>query len=230
MVCGQPKRDKFSPRQLNHLDFVAQFTTDIGPICGQDNVAEALSRFESVTAPPSYEALAASQDSDDELRTLLGSTTDLRLKKLIPGTTVSIYCDVCPYGSNCSSQSMIYRTRAPKQRQSLSRSVLFGQACRRIATPGHQRSKVSHHTVTPLGNFTPPAVRFLHVHIDLIGPLPTSAGYTYCHTAVDRFTRWPEVFPYPRHHSRHRGTCPTERLDIPLRLLAGHHHRPGTSI
>jgi hypothetical protein len=38
--------------------------------------------------------------------------------------------------------------------------------------------------VTPLVNFTPPAARFLHVHIDLIGPLPTSADYTHCLTAV----------------------------------------------
>jgi transposase InsO family protein len=60
-----------------------------------------------------------------------------------------------------------------------------------------QRSKVSLHTVTPLGDFTPPAARFLHVHVDLVGPLPTSAGYTYCLTAVDRFTRWPEVIPIP---------------------------------
>jgi cleavage and polyadenylation specificity factor subunit 1 len=48
-----------------------------------------------------------------------------------------------------------------------------------------------------LGNFTPPAARFLHVHVDLVGPLPTSAGYTYCLTAVDRFTCWPEVIPIP---------------------------------
>jgi hypothetical protein len=39
------------------------------------------------------------------------------------------------------------------------------------------------------------AGRFLHVHIDLVGPLPTSAGYAYCLTAIDRFTRWPEVIP-----------------------------------
>jgi transposase InsO family protein len=34
---------------------------------------------------------------------------------------------------------------------------------------------------------------FLHIHIDLMGPLPTSADYTYCLTAVNRFTCWPEV-------------------------------------
>jgi cleavage and polyadenylation specificity factor subunit 1 len=51
--------------------------------------------------------------------------------------------------------------------------------------------------VTPLGNFSPPAARFLHVHIDLVGPLLTSEGYIYCLTAVDGSTRWPEVIPIP---------------------------------
>jgi cleavage and polyadenylation specificity factor subunit 1 len=91
----QQKRDKCSLRQFNHPDFVSKFTTDIRHISVQDNVVtNALSRVESVTAPPSYDALAASQDSDYELRTLLGSTTALRQEKLpIPGNTVSIYCD-----------------------------------------------------------------------------------------------------------------------------------------
>jgi cleavage and polyadenylation specificity factor subunit 1 len=40
-----------------------------------------------------------------------------------------------------------------------------------------------------------PAARFLHVHIDFVGPLPTSSGYTNCLTAVDRFTRWPKAIP-----------------------------------
>jgi hypothetical protein len=64
-------------------------------ISGQKNVvADALSPVESVNAKPSYDALAASQDSDEELHTLLESTTALQLEKLpIPGTTVSIYCD-----------------------------------------------------------------------------------------------------------------------------------------
>jgi hypothetical protein len=48
-------------------------------------------------------------------------------------------------------------------------------------------------TVTPLGDFTLPAACFLHFYTELVGPLPTSAGYTYRLTAVDRFTCWPEV-------------------------------------
>jgi cleavage and polyadenylation specificity factor subunit 1 len=90
----QQKRDKCSPRQLTHLDFIAQFTTDNRDISGQNVVADTLSRVESVSAPPSYDAVAASQDSDDKLQTLRQSNIALRLEKLpIPGTTVSIYCD-----------------------------------------------------------------------------------------------------------------------------------------
>jgi hypothetical protein len=45
----------------------------------------------------------------------------------------------------------------------------------------------------PSGRFHAAACSFLHVHIDLVGPLPISAGYTYCLTAVGRFTRWPDA-------------------------------------
>jgi cleavage and polyadenylation specificity factor subunit 1 len=65
------------------------------------------------------------------------------------------------------------------------------------ACQSYQRSIASRHTVTPLGDFTPQAARFLHVHVDLVEPLPTSAGYTYCLTADDRFTRWPKFIPTP---------------------------------
>jgi cleavage and polyadenylation specificity factor subunit 1 len=58
-------------------------------------------------------------------------------------------------------------------------------------------SRVSRHAVTPVGDFTLLSPRFLHVHIDLVGPLPTSAGYIYWLTAVDRFTHWPEVMLIP---------------------------------
>jgi cleavage and polyadenylation specificity factor subunit 1 len=215
----QQKRDKCSPWQFNHLDFVSQFTTDIRHISGQDNVvADALSRVESVTAPPSYNDLAASQDSDDELRTLLGSTTALLLgKQLIPGTTVSIYCDTFtgnprPYilsplrlkvfqsvhelshpGTKATARLVAQRFVWPGIQKDCRTWARDCQAC--------QRSKISHHAVTPVGYFTLPAARFLHVHINLVGTLPTSVGYTYCLTAVDRFTCWPTQTPGVGHDS-----------------------------
>jgi len=71
------KRDKCSPCQFNHLDFISQFTTDIRHISDQDNiVGDALSRVEVITAPVMHEALAAAQENDNELRTLLTITTD----------------------------------------------------------------------------------------------------------------------------------------------------------
>jgi hypothetical protein len=63
---------------------------------GQDSVvANTVSHVESVTAPPSYDALVTSQDSNDELQTLLEAATMLWLEKLpIPGNVVSIHCDM----------------------------------------------------------------------------------------------------------------------------------------
>jgi Integrase core domain len=41
-----------------------------------------------------------------------------------------------------------------------------------------------------------PAVRFTHVHVDLVGPLPPSAeGYQYIFTVINRSTRWAEAYP-----------------------------------
>ena len=48
---------------------------------------------------------------------------------------------------------------------------------------------------SPIANFSTPSARFEHVHIDLVGPLPSSRGNRYCLTCVDRYTRWPEAFP-----------------------------------
>ena len=51
------------------------------------------------------------------------------------------------------------------------------------------------HTKAPLELFPVPERRFDHVNVDLVGPLPSSHGFTYLLTMVDRTTRWPEAVP-----------------------------------
>jgi Integrase core domain len=61
---------------------------------------------------------------------------------------------------------------------------------------GCARGKVLTHVKSPVKNIPIPAARFSHVHLDLVGPLPTSAeGFTHLLTMIDRTTRWPEVMP-----------------------------------
>ena len=58
-----------------------------------------------------------------------------------------------------------------------------------------QRSKIQTHVKTSVPAILVPSRRFSHVHIDIFGPLPSSQGYSYLLTMIDRTTRWPEAAP-----------------------------------
>ena len=58
-----------------------------------------------------------------------------------------------------------------------------------------QQNKVQKHVHTPVEKIPVPGIRFSHVHLDLVGPLPNSQGFTYLLTMIDRTSRWPEVVP-----------------------------------
>ncbi len=58
-----------------------------------------------------------------------------------------------------------------------------------------QRSKVHRHVRLQAAHIPVPARRFAHFHVDLVGPLPLSSGFSYLFTIVDRTTRWPEALP-----------------------------------
>ena len=58
-----------------------------------------------------------------------------------------------------------------------------------------QSCKVQRHVKSPVLQIPVPDAPFRQVHVDIVGPLPESAGYSYLLTAIDRYSRWPEAFP-----------------------------------
>jgi len=59
-----------------------------------------------------------------------------------------------------------------------------------------QRGKVTQQPAAAVQPIAVPERRFSHLHVDLVGPLPTSqSGYRYLLTAIDRSTRWLEAIP-----------------------------------
>lgn len=58
-----------------------------------------------------------------------------------------------------------------------------------------QKNKITRHDSSRYAQIPVPSERFAHVHIDIVGPLPPSEGFSYVLTCMDRFTRWPEAIP-----------------------------------
>ena len=88
----QSKPDHYSPREVRHLDYISQFTSDIRHISGSSNAAaDALSRLEidalEVSAVIDFEAIAAAQQTDEELRQL--NDTSLQLVSVLLSTAAT---------------------------------------------------------------------------------------------------------------------------------------------
>ncbi|BHF85239.1 hypothetical protein SprV_1002840200 [Sparganum proliferum] len=211
------RSDKLSPREIRHLDYISQFTSDIRHIdMSRNEVADALSR-------PSIAHLQLSPGIDlaemaaEQRR--VGSPGDedvsgLQLQEL-PLTTGNgtILCDVSTpshrpfvplsfrrkvfsslhnlshHGSRATDKLVSDRFVWPAVHKDL-------KARTRACIPC-QRSKIQRHNKAPIGTFPSPGARFSHVHRDIVGPLPLSNGCSYLLTCVDRFTRWPETIPLP---------------------------------
>ncbi|GFS84845.1 hypothetical protein TNCV_2957291 [Trichonephila clavipes] len=209
------KSDKCSPRQIRQLDFISQFTTNIVHIPGSNNIAaDVLSRVSAITFPSQidYDCIAETQQTDQELHTLIASGTSLELKKVtFPNSSTEIMCDLStgtsrPYIPKQHRQD-VFSAMHNLSHPGIRRSVHLMKQC--FVWPSissdvakwarHclacQKSKIHRHTRSPLSSFQEPSQRFDHVHLDLIGPLPPSNGYTYCLTMIDRFSKWPEAQP-----------------------------------
>jgi len=58
-----------------------------------------------------------------------------------------------------------------------------------------QRGKVTRQYTAPPAAIPVPPRRFAHIHVDLVGPLPASSGFTHLLTVIDRTSRWLEAIP-----------------------------------
>ena len=206
--------DRYSPREVRQLDFISQFTSDLRHISGKHNLAaDALSRAHINTLNDitvDFDAIALAQTTDDEILELTDGP--LKLKHVpIPSSDKTILCDMStgfprPY-IPASFRKTIFHSlhnlshpgiRATQKLltdrfvwDGINRDVRsWARTCLKC-----QRCKIHRHVKSPLGTFSSPDARFGHVHLDIVGPLPPSEGYTYLLTCVDRYTRWPEAFP-----------------------------------
>jgi hypothetical protein len=144
--------------------------------------------------------MAASQDSDDELRTLLGSTTALRLEKLpIPGTTVSICCDTSTRRSRPYIPAPLRLQVFQSIHDVASRHQSNGEAGHRAFSVARRAKGLPH-----LGMCLPVQPRLytaastFPAHPDRpCGISSDVSGLSVHLTAVDCFTHWPEVVTIP---------------------------------
>ncbi|GFW72704.1 retrovirus-related Pol polyprotein from transposon opus [Trichonephila clavipes] len=184
-------------------------------IGGSDNIAaDVLSRVSAITFPSQidYDCIAETQQTDQELHTLIASGTSLELRKVtFPNSSTEIMRDLStgtarPYIPKQHHQdvfSAMHNLSHPGIRRSvhlMKQRFVWPSISSDVAKWARhclacQKSKIHRHTRSPLSSFQEPSQRFDHVHLDLIGPLPPSNGYTYCLTMIDRFSKWPEAQP-----------------------------------
>lgn len=212
----QQNSDKASPRQLRHLDFIGQFTTDIQHVKGIENVVpDFLSRIHTIENKGiDYDLIADQQENDNELKQILEGTSkcSITLQKMpVPNSNKQLYCHIHnntarPYipemarklvfetfhnishpGTRSTNKLITEKTFWPSMNKNITQWTKQCIPC--------QRSKVNRHNRATLDSFPTPESRFDHVNIDIVGPLNPSNGYRYLLTCIDRFSRWTEAFP-----------------------------------
>nr|VZH92711.1 unnamed protein product [Spirometra erinaceieuropaei] len=217
LLPAETRHNKYNPREMAHLDNISQFTSDIRHIGGTKNeVADMLSRpsLSSLQLTHGIElcAMVAEQQRvgcpcDESVSGLL-----LRDVPLTTGSGTTL-CDVSTH---------FHRPFVPSHMRRAVFQTLHGlshpgiRASQKLLTerfvwPGMskdvkawarsclscQRNKAQRHNKSPPDTFPSPDARLSHVHLDVVGPLPPSNGFTYLLTCVHRYTRWAEAVPLP---------------------------------
>ena len=205
----------WSARQQCYLAPVSEFTTDIRHVSGKDNtVADALSwvtvtRFNKEL---DFAAMAQTQCSNPEIHAYQTAITNLGFEDVsVDNSPFTLLCDV----STGQRQPVVPASWQHPVFEAIHNLSHLGirTTCRLVSKKfvwrgmtkqvkvwtkeclACQRSKIQRHTWAPLAQFEAPAKRFNQIHVDLVGPLPSSQSFTHLLTIVDCFTRWPATIP-----------------------------------
>ena len=211
--------DPWSTRQQRHLSYISEHSTDIRHIAGKHNIiADYLSRSpisdtcNQVSMGLDLQALAAAQSTCQDTQSYRTAITGMTVADVpVHEGGPSLLCDtssskprpIVPPGYRRHVFDLIHGLSHPSSRASkeliCSRYVWHGMKkdithwCNECLSC--QASKIQRHYRAPVEAIPVPPRRFTHVRVDIVGPLPTSRGYTYLLTILDRTTRWPEAVP-----------------------------------
>ena len=207
--------EPWSARQQRHLSFISEFTTDIQHIPGKDNVvADCLSRsaINNVTLGIDYTAMAASQVNNEDVQAYRTAITSMKIVTMpVYPDGPELVCDistgsprpVVPLNFRRQVFNVIHNLSHPgkKATQKLISEKFVWHGLNKEVNQwvkeclACQQSKIQRHVHAPQEKFHVPEKRFSHIHVDLVGPLPPSNGFTHLFTIIDRNTRWPEAIP-----------------------------------
>ena len=151
--------------------------------------------------------MAQSQATDQQIRSLQSSPTTSLTVEAVPlaNSAHPLYCDtftgkqrpVVPLLWRRTVFNALYQLSHPgvhaTQKLVTSRYVWPGinsDICRWTrACVQCQRAKIHGHTTAPHSSLPTTDAQFEVIHLDLVGPLLLSQGFTYILTCIDRFTR-----------------------------------------
>ena len=207
--------EPWSHRQARHLEYISQYSIDIRYVAGADNaVADALSRaaIEEIRLGVDFSKMVELQPQDPETKAYKTAVTALKWEeidiangqqKLLYDVATGVPRPLVPAAMHREVFDLVHGLSHPGTSATVrimgSKFVWHGIAkgVRAWArgSIGCQTAKVHRHNRAPLHKFERANARFAHVHVDLVGPLPSSKGYTHLLTVIDRFTRWPEAIP-----------------------------------
>lgn len=211
------KKDKIE-RRSRYAEYIGQFSTKIVHVAGATNlVADALSRPEEdvemarIDAKVSLQLIAKAQGEDDDVqRWRREGYRDQTLREVKIGNNESVLCskfqgvdrpiipkkmqhqiflqvhNIAHNGLKATLRLIRSRYYWPKMTADIRKWHRTCKVCQLV--------KVTRHSNPERGQF-PQCKKFEHVHLDLVGPMRPSRGYTHLCTFIDRTSRWIEAVP-----------------------------------